>query len=73
MKLFGFLLLASVLLSCVRNVSEESVNGREIRFSSNIQDLKPGRLSRVDGFSEGNNQYFFTLHKRESCGCCCCS
>ena len=54
MKLFGFLLLASVLLSCVRNVSEESVNGREIRFRSNIQDLKPGSLSRVDGFCDGD-------------------
>ena len=65
MKLFGFLLLASVLLSCVRNVSEESVNGREIRFRSNIQDLKSGSLSRVDGFSEGN-KIFLYIAKRES-------
>ncbi len=65
MKLFGFLLLASVLLSCVRNVSEESVDGQEIRFRSNIQDLKPGRLSRVDGFSEGD-KIFLYIAKRES-------
>ncbi|MCB6973956.1 MULTISPECIES: fimbrillin family protein [Butyricimonas] len=65
MKLFGFLLLASVLLSCVRNVSEESVNGREFRFRSNIQDLRPGSLSRVDGFSEGN-KIFLYIAKRES-------
>ncbi|WP_099291691.1 fimbrillin family protein [Butyricimonas sp. Marseille-P3923] len=65
MKLFGFILLASVLLSCVRNVSEESVNGREIRFRSNIQDLKSGSLSRVDGFSEGN-KIFLYIAKRES-------
>ena len=65
MKLFGFLLLASVLLSCVRNVSEESVDGREIRFRSNIQDLKSGSLSRVDGFSEGD-KIFLYIAKRES-------
>ncbi|WP_303180676.1 fimbrillin family protein [uncultured Butyricimonas sp.] len=65
MKLFGFLLLASVLLSCVRNVSEESVDGQEIRFRSNIQDLKPGSLSRVDGFRKGDEVILYIV-ERES-------
>ena len=67
MKLFGFLLLASVLLSCVRNVSEESVDGREICFSSNIQEFKSGDLSRVDGFTEEDNVILYIV-ERENAG-----
>ncbi len=67
MKLFGFLLLASVLLSCVRNVSEESVDGREICFSSNIQEFKFGDLSRVDGFTEEDNVILYIV-ERENAG-----
>lgn len=54
MRTLVFILLATVLLSCARNVSEGNVDEQIIRFRSNIQKLKSGNLSRVDGFNEGD-------------------
>ena len=66
MRTLVFILLATVLLSCTRNVSEENVDEQKIRFRSNIQKLKSGNLSRVDGFNEGDKVILYIAERENA-------
>ncbi|WP_065218973.1 MULTISPECIES: fimbrillin family protein [Butyricimonas] len=66
MRTLVFILLATVLLSCIRNVSEENVDEQKIRFRSNIQKLKSGNLSRVDGFNDGDKVILYIAERENA-------
>lgn len=66
MRTLVFIFLATVLLSCTRNVSEGNVDEQKIRFRSNIQKLKSGNLSRVDGFNEGDKVILYIAERENA-------